>query len=293
MATIEELVYESDVAAVGTFRCPRHHRRFAGGSTDAGLVVFPRTSVVIERDRGEPVVADPTTIVFYNAGEHYRRRGVDARGDHCDYFALRNELVEEISAAGGALGSGDDVIRFTHGPASAELYLSQRWVVDALAAGEHVDPLLVDELAVAIVASAIWQASELAGQLPETGTTTQHRHAEVVRRTKRVVLDRSPGPLSLAEIATEVAVSPYHLARLFRRHTGFTIHDYVTHLRLRRALDVVARSDVDLATVALELGFSSHSHFTRTFRSVFGCTPSSLRESAAPPIDDLRKIVTA
>jgi AraC-like DNA-binding protein len=53
---------------------------------------------------------------------------------------------------------------------------------------------------------------------------------------------------------------------------------YVTQLRLARALIELPDSD-DLTALALDLGFSSHSHFTLAFRRAFGCTPSRFRKT--------------
>ncbi len=284
------LVYRSNVATVGTFRCPRDHPRFGGGATDSGLVVFPRTTVVIERERSGPVIADPNTIVFYEPGEHYHRRGVDRRGDRCDYFSVTDELAEELSAiAGPGAARRSSLLHLTHGPASPRLYPAQRRLVEALLGEVDVDPLWVDELAVRIVAHAIHDAGPQRDR-DKGSAATWRRHASVVLRAKQVMADLACGPLHLMELADEVAVSPFHLSRLVRRHTGFTVHEYVTQLRLRRALERL-RTDVDLATLALELGFSSHSHFTSVFRSVFGWPPS-VERLAATDIADLGKILT-
>jgi AraC family transcriptional regulator len=67
------------------------------------------------------------------------------------------------------------------------------------------------------------------------------------------------------------------LCRIFRRETGVTIHEYRTRLRLRRAVASFRDGDVDLLALALDLGYSSHSHFTSSFRSEFGETPSAIR----------------
>jgi AraC family transcriptional regulator len=57
---------------------------------------------------------------------------------------------------------------------------------------------------------------------------------------------------------------------------GVSLRRYVNQLRLARAL-IELRSVDDLTRLALELGFSSHSHFTLAFRRAFGCTPSQFR----------------
>ena len=87
--------------------------------------------------------------------------------------------------------------------------------------------------------------------------------------------------LTLDEIARAVAVSPFHLARIFQQHAGVPVHRYLTQLRLRAALEQLAGGAHDLTALALELGFSSHSHFTDAFRREFGCPPSAARADAA------------
>jgi len=61
--------------------------------------------------------------------------------------------------------------------------------------------------------------------------------------------------------------------RLFHRQTGTTLHAYRNQLRLRAALERLTDPGVDLLDTALDLGYSSHSHFTETFRRSFGITP--------------------
>jgi AraC-like DNA-binding protein len=58
-----------------------------------------------------------------------------------------------------------------------------------------------------------------------------------------------------------------------------SLHQYLTQLRLARALVELPHAG-DLTSLALDLGFSSHSHFTFAFRRAFGCTPSQFREAA-------------
>ena len=82
--------------------------------------------------------------------------------------------------------------------------------------------------------------------------------------------------LPLRSLARMAEISPYQLCREFRAVTGMTITRYRHSLRLRIALDRL-RGRVDLTELALDLGYSSHSHFTYTFRHHFGLTPSRYR----------------
>jgi AraC-like DNA-binding protein len=80
---------------------------------------------------------------------------------------------------------------------------------------------------------------------------------------------------------------------VFRAETGFALHEYRSQLRLRAALDRVD-AGVELLTVAHELGYSSHSHFTRFFTRAFGIPPSRLRvRGDAGTLAELRATVDA
>lgn len=91
-------------------------------------------------------------------------------------------------------------------------------------------------------------------------------------------------PLRLADIAEAVRWSPYHLARLFRDACGLPLHRYRNRLRLRRAMERVAAGERDLTRIAIEHGFSSHSHLDTAFRREFGFSRSALRR----PLDSRR-----
>src|SRR5262249_19539691 len=73
-----------------------------------------------------------------------------------------------------------------------------------------------------------------------------------------------------------VGASSAYLTDVFSRFEGISLHRYVTQLRLARALIELPEAG-NLTTLALDLGFSSHSHFTLAFRRAFGCTPSAFR----------------
>jgi AraC-like DNA-binding protein len=84
---------------------------------------------------------------------------------------------------------------------------------------------------------------------------------------------------TLAGIAAEVRGSPVYLTQVFQQVEGIPLYRYQLRLRLARALDLLARYD-DLTALSLDLGFSSHSHFSAAFREAYGCSPSEFRQSA-------------
>ena len=97
------------------------------------------------------------------------------------------------------------------------------------------------------------------------------------------VLYLSPEALSLDEIACRVGVSAFHLCRRFLRATGTTLHAHRTQLRMRCALERLGGGAEDLAALALDLGYATHSHFTTAFGRCFGIPPSAARSRLATP----------
>jgi AraC family transcriptional regulator len=84
---------------------------------------------------------------------------------------------------------------------------------------------------------------------------------------------------TLGEIAAEVRCSPVYLTQVFQQVEGLPLYRYQLRLRLARALDLLAQYD-DLTTLGIDLGFSSHSHFSAAFREAYGRSPSEFRHSA-------------
>jgi AraC-like DNA-binding protein len=70
-----------------------------------------------------------------------------------------------------------------------------------------------------------------------------------------------------------------YLTQVFQQVEGLPLYRYQLNLRLARALDLLAGHD-DLTTLGLELGFSSHSHFTAAFQRTYGRSPSEFRHVA-------------
>jgi AraC-like DNA-binding protein len=101
----------------------------------------------------------------------------------------------------------------------------------------------------------------------------------LVDRAKLVLTSDLARRWTLAEIATEVRCSPVYLTQVFQQVEGLPLYRYQLRLRLARALDLLAHYD-DLTTLSLDLGFSSHSHFSAAFRDAYGRSPSEFRRSA-------------
>jgi len=85
--------------------------------------------------------------------------------------------------------------------------------------------------------------------------------------------------LSLVQIAKVVNLSPTYFASLFKRATGISPHEYVIRQRVERAKMMLAKTDLSIADIALQVGFSSQSHLTQQFKRFTGITPKQMCSS--------------
>jgi AraC family transcriptional regulator len=81
--------------------------------------------------------------------------------------------------------------------------------------------------------------------------------------------------ISLESLAGAAGLSPFHFARLFKRSTGVSPHQYVLRCRVERARGLLMRSKASIAEVAIEVGFCDQSHLAAHFKRVYGVSPKS------------------
>ncbi|HUJ13123.1 MAG TPA: helix-turn-helix transcriptional regulator [Thermoanaerobaculia bacterium] len=103
------------------------------------------------------------------------------------------------------------------------------------------------------------------------------RSAALVEATKLAIACHLDRNISVTELAREMRCTTWRLCRAFRRITGQTLTSYRHALRVQVALERLRERPSDLTDLALELGYSSHSHFTHVFRRHMGITPSEVR----------------
>jgi AraC family transcriptional regulator len=98
-------------------------------------------------------------------------------------------------------------------------------------------------------------------------------------------LDRD---LPLEELAAAAYLSPFHFARLFKKATGASPHAYLAALRIERAQQLLAATDLSVTEIGSRVGYQSPSHFGKAFRQATGLTPRAFRSGliAPRPSDD-------
>lgn len=104
-------------------------------------------------------------------------------------------------------------------------------------------------------------------------TRAQRLAAERVSRAKAIILENLSEPLPLEELGRRVACSHFYLSRTFTRETGMTISQWLRRARLERAAELLKAGKCNVTEAALEVGYSSLSHFSEAFHEVYGCCP--------------------
>jgi AraC-like DNA-binding protein len=235
---------------LGEFSCAPGDPAWDEVNTNMGAwphLVFPRTHVVIAQEGRAPALVTPNHVVYYRPYTRYRRALRDPRGDRCLWLEVSPALLTVPDAPAGPCESG----RFLLAIALARHLLAE----------PVPDRLFAEEAALRLV-----------------GASAPVRDCELAEAAKEWLAVRFDQPLSLSAVASALSVSRFHLARVFRAHTGFSMTSYVHELRLRRAVERLAdEPGVSLTRLAVELGYCSPSHFCDRFRAAFGVAPSRLR----------------
>lgn len=88
-------------------------------------------------------------------------------------------------------------------------------------------------------------------------------------------------PLSASDLARDLGMSESAFSRFFRRATGNTFTDFVNHVRVNRACQLLMESDLLITNIGFDVGFNNIANFNRRFLDIKGMTPSEYRRQAA------------
>jgi len=282
------VLHESPLVQVRDYLC----RACRGGPaaeehSDRNDIVLLRHGAFSKHFGRRILTADVNQAVFFAKGSTYRVSHPADCGDRGSVFVpaahVLHDMIRELDPS--IDDRPDQPFPFVLGPCDSAVFLRHHELVRRLESAESnpLEPLSADVMALQLVADVLEAAFARQG-LPRKRrrNDTDDDHADRAEAVKTYLASRLGERITLDEVARAVHASPFHLARIFQQRTGVPIHRYLTRLRLRVALERLADGANDLTMLALELGFSSHSHFTDAFRREFGHTPSEARRNVGP-----------
>jgi AraC-like DNA-binding protein len=211
--------------------------------------ILPGSGGVQWRGAGEQLLVDELTAFHLRQGEDYQLQHEFGRSH------LVLSTAQPVPRGGGARG----------------------WLVDprGLYQLKLASRRLSSQRELAQAAGTVDQA--LSTAVPLRGEPV----APALLRARRLLSAEPASVRSLDALGEAAFCSPFHLARLFRRHLGLSPQQYRLRLRLAQALNRLEAGERDLAGLAHDLGFSSQSHFGSLFRRDVGVTPAQARQALA------------
>ncbi|MER9655355.1 AraC family transcriptional regulator [Mesorhizobium sp. M0152] len=241
--------------------------------TSATHLVFPYRGVFVRHVGRSDAVAEANQLLFFNEAEAYQISHPVAGGDACLDLVIEDaqlqELVPKEQLRAGAAVAFRRLRRRIDPRAQAVVALLRHSLSRKIA-----ETLEAETLALTLVRRSLGErTSHAAGATPGS--------QKLVDRAKLVLSSDLSRRWTLADIAAEVGVSPVYLTQMFHQVEAVPLYRYHLRLRLARALDLLGRYD-NLTTLGMDLGFSSHSHFSSAFRQVYGRTPAEFQRSIKP-----------
>jgi AraC family transcriptional regulator len=244
----------------------------------AAQVGFPRRGVFVVERWGQPVVVDTNTVLALGIDDEYRVGHPTSDGDEGIVLVIPPDLLEDAVGGAGRVGRLRPID-----------HLGICFLTRAL--HEHDNETLAAEEATLLLLASLSRSFAH----PLNANRRLGRAQRLRVEQARTLLASSPrARWDLDSLGRTLRCSPFHLARQFRMLTGETIFGYLLRLRLATAVERLAHGERDISALAIEIGFSHHSHLSARFRDTFGITPSQAREIlTSQNVAKLRALIAA
>lgn len=263
-----EIVSLRDVTCAGSCR-----HRTPEESASTTHLVFPYRGIYMRHVGRDQAVADANHVLFFNADEGYQVSHPVAGGDSSLSLSLTDSILCELVPA--HILSDRAIAGFRHQHQGIDSRAQA--LVALLRHGLHngtIEPLEAENLALTLVCRSV-------GAKTSHECRATHGSRRLSDRVKVLLASDLSRRWTLAEIASEIRGSAVYLTQVFQQVEGIPLYRYHLRLRLARSLDLIARYD-DVSTLAADLGFSSHSHFSAAFRQAYGRSPTAFKRCAKP-----------
>jgi AraC family transcriptional regulator len=234
-------------------------------------LVFPYRGAYVRHLGQDEAVAEANQVLFFNQNDGYQVSHPNTGGDSCLTLQVDEELLRELTPKELLRDSPTVAFRQQRMPIDPRAQALVALLRHSLDKGV-AEPLEAESLALTLVRRTL---RPQAVRAPANSPARQR----LVDRAKLLLTSDLSRRWTLAEIAAEVGGSAVYLTQVFQQIEGMPLYRYQLNLRLARALDLMAEYD-DLTALGLEIGFSSHSHFTSAFQRTYGRSPSEFRRFA-------------
>jgi two-component system response regulator YesN len=117
------------------------------------------------------------------------------------------------------------------------------------------------------------------GFLGDSLSLADKKHLSLVNDAKNFIVENHSKPIKIEDVAARLFISPSHLSRLFQQEVHCTVNDYITRVRIEKAVELMKKPELSVEQVSKAIGFLNQSYFAKLFRKYIGVTPLVYRNS--------------
>lgn len=126
----------------------------------------------------------------------------------------------------------------------------------------------------------IWMNNYLRWILDYQSHAFDSRQADMMIRAKRFIMDNYSNPeLTLGSVAGYVGLNEKYFSSRFTKETGSTFSNFLTEIRIRKAKELMDKTDLKIYEISQQVGYNNVEHFTRVFKKVCQISPGAYKRS--------------
>lgn len=278
--SVSTLLYESRDIAVGVFHLQADHADFnSAGPIDTPTMVFPITPTIIKQENRQKFLSQPNCVNFYDGQRSYSREAKDERGDVCHWLEFSPGLIAQALSTDIAPLDADAInLDFDHLNCDSKTYRKQWQFITLLQQGK-LNAEAAEEVALQLLDETLQRGFGNNKYTQMQHKKQRHNYHDITLLAQEEIINHLFDHLTVDTLAHKIGVSPFHLCRIFKLIHGWSIHQFQNHIKVKYAMEQLGHTR-DIARLAVDLGFSSHSHFSTVFARLTGITPTRFRAGA-------------
>lgn len=120
-----------------------------------------------------------------------------------------------------------------------------------------------------------WLVQSITEFISHMEKRSDDRNMESIEAVKEYISKHLSEELSLDTVAAKVYISPKYLSKIFKEEIGINYTDYVTKMRMEKALELMATNNMTVEQIANTVGYGTSAYFIKKFKEINGCTPKT------------------